>query len=98
MEYVFTWDNLGHLADTLGVVTALPLLAAAAYFWSRAQRYRRRLRHLAGVTRSGRGAGGITSRSQNFVRSGGFCTGCAQPMPLYECRSVLPDASEFPEC
>ena len=36
----FTWDNLSHMADMLGVITALPLLATSAYLLSRAQRYR----------------------------------------------------------
>ena len=48
-----SWEGLGHLADALGVVTAVPFLVTSAYFVSRARRYRRRLRQLEGVT-SGR--------------------------------------------
>jgi SMODS-associated and fused to various effectors sensor domain len=94
----FTWDNLGHLADTLGVVTALPLLAAAAYFWSRAQRYRRRLRHLAGVT-SERPVALVVSLAGTRICPAveAFCTGFAQPMLLYEVqRSGDLTQAEFP--
>lgn len=45
-----SWETLSHLADLLGVVTAVPFLVTAAYFASRARRYRRRLRQLQGVT------------------------------------------------
>jgi hypothetical protein len=49
----FTWDNLSHVADMLGVMTALPLLATSAYLLSRAQRYRRRLRQSATSGKAG---------------------------------------------
>jgi hypothetical protein len=81
----FTWDNLGHLADMLGVVTAVPLLVTAAYFWSRARRYRQRLRQLAGVT-SERPAAVVVSLSGTRIRLAveSFCTGFTQPVRLYE--------------
>ena len=81
----FTWDNLGHVADMLGVITALPLLATSAYLLSRAQRYRRRLRQLAGVTSARPAALAVTlagTRIRTAVES--FCAGFSQSMPLYE--------------
>jgi hypothetical protein len=81
----FTWDNLSHVADMLGVITALPLLATSAYLFSRAQRYRRRLRQLAGVT-SARPAALVVSLTGTRIRPAveGFCAGFAQPITLYE--------------
>ena len=81
----FTWDNLGHVADMLGVITALPLLATSAYLLSRAQRYRRRLRQLAGVT-STRPAALVVTLAGTRIRAAveSFCADFAQPVPLYE--------------
>jgi hypothetical protein len=82
---MLTWDTLSRLADTLGVVTALPLLVASAYLWSRARRYRRRLRQLAGVT-SERPVALVVSLAGTRIRPAveGFCAGFAQPMKVYE--------------
>jgi SMODS-associated and fused to various effectors sensor domain len=81
----FTWDNLSHVADTLGVMTALPLLIASAYLWSRAQRYRRRLRQLTGVT-SERPVALVVALSGTRIRPAveSFCSSFAQPLKLYE--------------
>jgi hypothetical protein len=81
----FTWDNLSHIADTLGIVTALPLLAASAYFWSRARRYRRRLRQLVGVT-SERPVAVVVALSGTRIRAAveAFCASVAQPMQIHE--------------
>jgi hypothetical protein len=81
----FTWDNLSHVADMLGVITALPLLATSAYLLSWAQRYRRRLRQLAGVT-SARPAALVVTLAGTRIRTAveSFCADFAQPMTLYE--------------
>jgi hypothetical protein len=94
----FTWDSLAHLADMLGVITALPLLITAAYFWSRARRYRQRLLQLAGIT-SERPVAVVVALSGTRIRPAveHFCTGFAQPMQLYEVqRSGGLSQAEFP--
>jgi len=95
----FTWDNLSHLADTLGVITALPLLATSAYLLSRAQRYRRRLRQLAGVT-SARSVALVVSLTGTRIRPAveSFCAGFPQPIKLYEVqRTGILTQAEFPK-
>src|SRR5262245_63532476 len=81
----FTWDNLSHVADLLGVITALPLLATSAYLLSRAQRYRRRLRQLAGVT-SARPVALVVTLAGTRIRTAveSFCAGFGRPIKLYE--------------
>jgi hypothetical protein len=44
------WEMLSSVADVLGVVSALPMLAAAVLFAHRARRYRLRLREMDGPT------------------------------------------------
>lgn len=44
------WSVLDIVADVLGVLTALPMLAAAGLFLHRARRYRQRLRAMEGQT------------------------------------------------
>ncbi|MBI3303618.1 MAG: SAVED domain-containing protein [Deltaproteobacteria bacterium] len=44
------WAVLTCVADVLGVLTALPMLAAAGLFLHRARRYRQRLREMEGQT------------------------------------------------
>ena len=44
------WSILNRMSDLLGVLTALPMLAAAVLFLHRAQRYRRRLQEMEGQT------------------------------------------------
>ncbi|MGE4095800.1 MAG: SAVED domain-containing protein [Candidatus Binatia bacterium] len=44
------WTSLNRMSDVLGVLTALPMLAAAVLFAQRARRYRQRLREMAGQT------------------------------------------------
>lgn len=40
------WDMLSSVADVLGIVSAVPMLAAAMLFAHRARRYRRRLQEM----------------------------------------------------
>jgi hypothetical protein len=44
------WSILNRASDVLGVLTALPMLAAAVLFLHRARRYRQRLREMEGQT------------------------------------------------
>ncbi len=44
------WMSLNRMSDVLGVLTALPMLAAAVLFAQRARRYRQRLREMEGQT------------------------------------------------
>ncbi len=44
------WSLLNRLADLLGIITALPMLAAAVLFLQRARSYRQRLRAMEGDT------------------------------------------------
>lgn len=44
------WPMLNRLSDLLGVLTSLPMLAAALLFLHRARRYRQRLREMDGQT------------------------------------------------
>lgn len=44
------WSVLTCVTDVLGVLTALPMLAAAGLFLHRARRYRQRLREMEGQT------------------------------------------------
>lgn len=82
---LFTWGNLSHVADMLGVITTVPLLATSAYFWSRARRYRRRLRQLAGIT-SEHPVALAVSLAGTQIRPAveAFCAALIQPMPFYE--------------
>jgi hypothetical protein len=85
LRELFTWSGLGHLADLLGIVTALPLLATSAYFLSRARRYRRRLRQLAGVTSARPVALAVAlsgTRIAPAVKD--FCAGLAPSMRVLE--------------
>jgi hypothetical protein len=81
----FSWDELSHLADALGVVTALPFLVTSVYFVSRARRFRRRLRQLEGVT-SGRPIALAVSLAGTRIRSAveAFCAGLGQSVKLVE--------------
>lgn len=82
---VFTWDGLGHLADMLGIVSALPFLVTSVYFVSRARRYRRRLRQLECVT-SVRPVALAVSLSGTRIRPAveEFCAGFERPVRLVE--------------
>lgn len=96
---MFTWDSLARLADVLGVITALPLLATSAYLLVRAQRYRRRLRQLAGVT-SARPAALVVSLAGTRIRPAveEFCAGWPRPIALYEVqRPGSLTQAEFPK-
>lgn len=44
------WIVFDIVADAVGIVSALPMLAAALLFWQRARRYRQRLRAMEGQT------------------------------------------------
>ena len=44
------WEMLSSVADVLGIVSAVPMLAAAVLFVHRARRYRLRLREMEGQT------------------------------------------------
>jgi len=44
------WSVLNRISDVLGVLTALPMLAAAVLFLHRARRYRQRLQEMEGQT------------------------------------------------
>jgi hypothetical protein len=44
------WSILNRVSDVLGVLTAVPMLAAAVLFLHRARRYRQRLREMEGQT------------------------------------------------
>lgn len=44
------WEMLEHIANVLGVLTAVPMLAAALLFFHRARRYRQRLREMESQT------------------------------------------------
>lgn len=44
------WSVLDIVADVVGVLTSVPMLAAALLFWQRARRYRQRLRAMEGQT------------------------------------------------
>lgn len=95
----FTWDNLSRVADMLGVITALPLLATSAYLLSRAQRYRRRLRQLAGIT-SARPVALVVTLAGTHIRPAveSFCASFAQPIKLYEVqRQERLTQAEFPK-
>ncbi len=80
-----SWEGLGHLADALGVVTAVPFMVTSAYFVSRARRYRRRLRQLEGVT-SGHPVALAVSLAGTRIRPAveAFCAGFGQPVKLVE--------------
>jgi len=80
-----SWEGLSHLADALGVVSAVPFLVTSAYFLSRARRYRRRLRQLEGVTSAHPVALAVSlagTRIRPAVQS--FCAGFGQPVELVE--------------
>jgi hypothetical protein len=80
-----SWEGLGHVADALGVVTAVPFLVTSAYFVSRARRYQRRLRQLEGVT-SGHPVALAVSFAGTRIRPAveAFCAGFGQPVKLVE--------------
>jgi hypothetical protein len=80
-----SWEGLSHLADALGVLTAVPFLVTSAYFASRARRYRRRLRQLEGVT-SGHPVALAVSLSGTRIQPAveAFCAGFGQPVKLVE--------------
>jgi SMODS-associated and fused to various effectors sensor domain len=80
-----SWEGLSHVADALGIVTALLFLVTSAYFVSRARRYRRRLRQLEGVT-SGRPVALAVSLSGTRIRPAveAFCGSFGQPVKLVE--------------
>ncbi|MBI3326916.1 MAG: SAVED domain-containing protein [Nitrospinae bacterium] len=81
----FTWEGLSHVADALGVVTAVPFLVTSAYFVSRARRYRRRLRQLEGVT-SGHPVALAVSLAGTRIRPAveTFCARFERPVRLVE--------------
>jgi hypothetical protein len=82
---VLFWEGLSHLADALGIVTAVPFLVASAYFVSRARRYRRRLRQLEGVTSDHPVAVAVSlagTRIRPAVEA--FCASSRQPVKLVE--------------
>jgi SMODS-associated and fused to various effectors sensor domain len=82
---VLFWEGLSHLADALGIVTAVPFLVASAYFVSRARRYRRRLRQLEGVT-SDHPVAVAVSLAGTHIRPAveAFCADFGQPVKLVE--------------
>ena len=84
-DELVAWESLSHVADMPGIVTALPFLATAAYFLSRARRYRRRLRQIAGVT-SARPVALVVALAGTRIRPAveSFCAGLGQPITLYE--------------
>ncbi|GIX48035.1 MAG: hypothetical protein KatS3mg131_2246 [Candidatus Tectimicrobiota bacterium] len=80
-----SWDHIGHLADLLGIVSAVPFLGTAAYFLSRARRLRRHLRQLEGIT-SARPAALAVSLAGTRIRPAveDFCAGLGPGMRIYE--------------
>ena len=82
---LFTWNDIGHLADVLGIVSAVPFLGTAVYLLSRARRLRRRLRQLEGIT-SARPAALVVALAGTRIRPAveAFCASLGQEVKVYE--------------